>query len=69
MKNLVLGKKVKKKAKYFGRKKFGKINVLEFYPKKHFWAWLNNSPPPSRENMECFFHKGVKHSANSGKSL
>ena len=33
----VLGQKVeKKKAKYFCRKKFGKKNVLEFFPKKTF---------------------------------
>ena len=39
MKNWVFGKKVeKKKTKYFWGKIWGKKNVLEFFPKKYFWA-------------------------------
>ena len=40
MKNRVWGKKLKKK------------NVLECFPKKHFWVRPNNKPLPLRENME-----------------
>ena len=71
VKNKVLGKKVgKKKQNIFAEKNLEIKNVLEFFPKKHFWARQNNSPPPrplvKTRNLFSTRGGGVNYSANSG---